>query len=168
MATIQPLEWLGAQAAFVYQLDDNFLGNAGLNTTWISTGGRVALALSKHLKVLGEAGYDRITKSNGSPMQFLAKATGAVAITADRRFYSRPELRLFYTVCEVERGGADRRRRLGPHLHQRLPAVPDRQHLRHAGRDLVVVAPRGLYRCDGVTSLTGGAGRAVCREKAVP
>jgi maltoporin len=99
VATIQPLERLGAQAAFVYQLDDNFLGNPGLNTTWISTGGRVALALSKHLKVLGEAGYDRITKSNGSPMQFLAKATGAIAITADRRFYSRPELRLFYTFA---------------------------------------------------------------------
>jgi maltoporin len=99
VATIQPLERLGAQAAFVYQLDDNFLGNPGLNTTWISTGGRVGLALSKHLKVLGEAGYDRITKSNGSPMQFLAKATGAIAITADRRFYSRPELRLFYTFA---------------------------------------------------------------------
>ena len=99
VATIQPLEWLGAQAAFVYQRDDNFLGNAGLNTTWISTGGRLAVALSKHLKVLGEAGYDQITKSNGSPLQFLAKATGALAISADRKFYARPELRLFYTLA---------------------------------------------------------------------
>jgi maltoporin len=97
VATIQPARWLGAQAAFVYQFDDNFLGNSGLTTTWISTGGRVGFAPTTHFKVLGEAGYDRITKSNGSPMQFLAKGTIAVAICADRRFYSRPEMRLFYT-----------------------------------------------------------------------
>jgi maltoporin len=97
VATIQPIEMIGAQAVFVYQRDDNFLGNAGLNTTWISTGGRLAVAISKHLKALGEAGYDQITKSNGSPLQFLAKATGALAISADRKLYARPELRLFYT-----------------------------------------------------------------------
>jgi maltoporin len=97
VATIQPLEWLGAQGAFVYQRDDNFLGNPGLKTVWISAGGRLGIALAKHLKVLGEAGYDRVAKSNGSEPQFLAKVTGAVAITADRKFYARPELRLFYT-----------------------------------------------------------------------
>jgi maltoporin len=97
VATIQPSRWFGAQAAFVYQFDDNFLGNAGLTTTWISTGARAGFAPTTHLKVLGEGGYDRITKSNGSPMQYLAKATVAVAICADRRFYSRPEIRVFYT-----------------------------------------------------------------------
>jgi maltoporin len=53
----------------------------------------------RHLKVLGEAGYDRVTKSNGSRPQFLAKITGAVAIAADRGFWSRPELRAFATYA---------------------------------------------------------------------
>jgi len=47
--------------------------------------------------LLGEAGYDRVKKSNGSDPQWLAKFTAAVAITADQGFLARPELRLFYT-----------------------------------------------------------------------
>jgi maltoporin len=95
--TIQPLAWLGGQVAGVYQHDNNFLGNPGLKTDWYSAGGRAGLAFAKHAKLLGEAGYDRVTKNNGSAPQYLAKLTGAVAITADRGFMSRPELRLFYT-----------------------------------------------------------------------
>ena len=138
VATIQPLEMARRAGRLVYQRDDNFLGKAGLKTTWISAGGRVGLALTKHLKVLGEGGYDRITKSNGSPMQYLAKATVALAISADRRFYSASGAAPLLHRGEVERGGAHRRRRLGPHLHRRLPAVLTRQHLRRADRDLVV------------------------------
>ncbi|HZL16763.1 MAG TPA: carbohydrate porin [Polyangia bacterium] len=95
--TIQPLAWLGGQVAGVYQYDNNFLGNPGLKTDWYSAGGRAGLAFAKHAKLLGEAGFDRVTKNNGSAPQYLAKFTGAVAITADRGFLSRPELRLFYT-----------------------------------------------------------------------
>jgi maltoporin len=78
----------------------NFLGNAGFTTNWVSTGGRVSFAVIKHLKLLGEAGYDRITKSNGAPLQYLAKGTFAVAIGADRGFWARPELRAFATVAK--------------------------------------------------------------------
>jgi maltoporin len=93
--TIQPTDWLGTQLAGVFQRDD--LGNAGQITKWYSAGGRVGLAFTKHTKALGEAGYDRVDKSNGSDSQYLAKFTGALAITAGKEFLTRPELRLFYT-----------------------------------------------------------------------
>jgi maltoporin len=93
--TIQPSEWLGAQGDFVYQHDD--LGNAGQKTDWISAGARLSCAFTEHAKLVGEAGYDHVKKSNGSDPQMLAKFTIAPAITAGKRFMSRPELRLFYT-----------------------------------------------------------------------
>jgi maltoporin len=93
--TIQPTDWLGAQAAFVYQRDD--LGNAGQKTNWYSAGTRVSYAFTKHGKLLGEAGYDRVEKSNGSEPQWLAKFTIAPALAAAKGFMARPELRLFYT-----------------------------------------------------------------------
>jgi maltoporin len=93
--TVQPLPWLGSQIGLVFQRDD--LGTPGSKTDWYSAGGRIGLAFARHAKLLGEAGYDYIKKNNGSDPQYLAKLTGAVAITADRGFLSRPELRLFYT-----------------------------------------------------------------------
>jgi maltoporin len=93
--TIQPVAWLGLQADLIYQHDD--LGNAGQKTDWFSTGGRFGFAFTKHAKLLGEAGYDRVKKSNGSDPQWLLKLTGAVAITAESGFYARPEIRAFFT-----------------------------------------------------------------------
>ena len=63
--TIQPVEWLGAQAAFVYQRDDT-LGNAGAEHELVSRRADAWPWRSPStLKLLGEAGYDRVTKSNG-------------------------------------------------------------------------------------------------------
>jgi len=93
--TIQPAPWLGGQAAFVYQYDD--LGTEGLKTGWISAGARLTWAPLKYAKLIGEAGYDHVTKSNGSDPQMLTKFTIAPALTTDRGFMSRPEIRLFYT-----------------------------------------------------------------------
>jgi maltoporin len=94
--TIQPVRWLGAQVALVYQRDDLGTGTAG-RTDWYSSGSRIAVAFTKHAKVLGEAGFDRVKKLNGADAQYLAKLTGAVAICADDGFWNRPELRLFFT-----------------------------------------------------------------------
>jgi len=95
--TIQPVAWLGAQLAGVYQRDNNFLGNAGQNTNWYSAGGRVAWGFTKYAKLLGEAGFDEITKSNGAMPQYLAKFTIAPTISTGPGLMNRPELRLFYT-----------------------------------------------------------------------
>ncbi len=94
--TIQPGNgWFGAQAGVVFQHDD--LGNAGQVTNWLSAGGRVSVGVTEHFKVLGEAGFDRVTKSNGSPPQYLSKFTIAPTISTGRGLLTRPELRLFYT-----------------------------------------------------------------------
>ena len=66
-------------------------------TNWYSAGARVSLGVFEHLKLLGEAGYDLVKKSNGADPQLLAKLTPAIAITAGEGLMSRPELRLFYT-----------------------------------------------------------------------
>jgi maltoporin len=93
--TVQPIESLGGQAAFVYQHDN--LGNASSITTWISAGARVAYAPVDHFKLIGEVGYDHVKKSNGADPQMLTKLTFAPAITGGKGFMSRPEIRLFYT-----------------------------------------------------------------------
>jgi maltoporin len=93
--TVQPTDSVGAQVGLVYQRDD--LGNLGSKTSWYSAGGRVSYAFTRHAKLLGEAGYDYVKKSNGSDPQWLAKFTIAPAITAGKGLLARPELRLFYT-----------------------------------------------------------------------
>ena len=94
--TIQPGNgWFGAQVGVVYQHDD--LGNAGQVTNWLSAGTRVSVAFTEYFKVLGEVGFDRVTKSNGSPEQYLSKFTIAPTISSGRGLLTRPELRLFYT-----------------------------------------------------------------------
>jgi maltoporin len=105
--TIQPTAELGAQVAGVYQRDINFLGSDGSTTNWYSAGARISWGFSEHFKVLGEAGFDRVTKSIGSKPQMLGKFTIAPAIAGGRGLLNRPELRLFYTYAiwnEAARG----------------------------------------------------------------
>ena len=127
--------WAGRSAG-VYQHDTNYLGSPGLTTNWYSAGGRAAVAFAKHGKLLGEAGYDRASRSRRDP-QYLAKFTGAIALTADRGFLSRPELRLFYTWAvgtTAATAGVDSGKHLLHDIHQRA----ERLDLRRASRDLVV------------------------------
>jgi maltoporin len=95
--TIQPTPWLGSQVSLVYQRDDMGTGVSGAVTNWYSAGARVGVAMSEHVKLLGEAGYDLVKKSNGADPQLLAKFTIAPALTAGKGFMTRPELRVFYT-----------------------------------------------------------------------
>jgi maltoporin len=93
--TIQPAPWLGGQAAFVYQHD---VANAG-TSDWISAGARVTWAPLKNAKLIGEVGYDHVKRSVSSDQQMLTKLTIAPALTTDRGFMARPEVRLFYTYA---------------------------------------------------------------------
>jgi len=94
--TIQPGNaWFGAQATVVYQHDD--LGNGGQRQDWWSAGGRASVGVTENFKVLGEVGFDRVTKSNGAPPQYLTKVTIAPTLSTGRGLLTRPELRLFYT-----------------------------------------------------------------------
>jgi maltoporin len=95
--TIQPTSWLGTQVGFVWQRDDMGTGVSGAKTDWLSLGSRVAFAPIEHFKVLAEYGWDKVQKTNGSDVQVLHKRTLALAITASRGFWARPELRLFGT-----------------------------------------------------------------------
>jgi len=107
--TIQPTARIGAQVAGVYQRDINFLGAQGQSTTWYSAGARVSVGIIDHLKALGEAGFDRVTKSIGSQPQMLAKGTAALAFAGGMGLLSRPELRVFYTYAiwnEAARGAS--------------------------------------------------------------
>jgi maltoporin len=97
--TIQPTDWFGAQVAGVYQRDDVGTGVSGAVTNWYSAGGRVAVDVVEHFKLLGEAGYDLVEKTNGSAAQSLTKVTFAPAISAGKGFMTRPELRLFGTYA---------------------------------------------------------------------
>ena len=104
----------------VYQHDD--LGNAGQITDWYSAGARVSVAFTEHFKLLGEAGYDRVTKSNGAAPQYLAKFTVAPAISADRGLLDAPGAAPLLHLGDVERGGSDRHRRFGHALHHHQPS----------------------------------------------
>jgi maltoporin len=97
--TIQPTDWFGAQVAGVYQRDDEGTGVSGAVTNWYSGGGRVAVDVIDHLKLLGEAGYDLVQKTNGAPAQTLMKLTFAPALSAGKGFMTRPELRVFGTYA---------------------------------------------------------------------
>jgi len=97
--TIQPLDWFGAQVVGVYQRDDEGTPNPGDVTNWYSGGARASVAFVTHAKAIGEFGYDLVKKSNGSDPQYLAKGTFALALSADKAFMARPELRLFATYA---------------------------------------------------------------------
>jgi len=95
--TLEPLRWLGAQLAFVFQRDD--MEGTAQDADWYSTGGRAALSPLEHLKFLGEIGYDRVKKKNGSDAQELKKFTAAVALSGSRGLLARPEIRGFATYA---------------------------------------------------------------------
>ncbi len=99
--TIQPVDWLGGQFVVIYQRDQNWLGSPGQHTDWYSAGGRLSWAFTAHAKLVGEVGFDEITRNNTSPEQpqRLEKFTVAPTVTTGKGFMTRPELRLFYTYA---------------------------------------------------------------------
>jgi maltoporin len=71
---------------------------SGGSQTWVSMGIRPVYAITQHVKIQGDLGNDRVTPDNG-PTRTLLKASVALTLAMDRSFWSRPELRLFYTYA---------------------------------------------------------------------
>jgi maltoporin len=94
--TVQPTEWFGGQLGLVYQHDDLV---ASGKRDWYSAGTRLSFAIAKNVKLLGEAGFDRVTKTNGAEPQWLSKFTFAPTLAGGRGLMARPELRLYYTYA---------------------------------------------------------------------
>ena len=114
----------------------------GLNTTGYSTGGRVALALTKHSQ--------GARRGRLRPRHEEQRVAHAIPGQGHRRRRdhrrpedsdSRPELRLFYTWARWNEAARTVGVDSGRIYTDVYPQFLTRQHLRRAGRDLVVVAP---------------------------
>ncbi|WP_206955421.1 maltoporin [Trinickia acidisoli] len=82
------------------------LAPSGGSQTWVSMGVRPVYAFTKHIKLQGDIGNDRVTPDNG-PTRTLLKASVALTLAMDRSFWSRPELRLFYTYAHWNKAAQD-------------------------------------------------------------
>jgi maltoporin len=92
---------LGGMVTAVYQKDES---NAG-NQTWTSLGGRVTYGFTQNFKLQGELGHDRV-KPSGGDLRQLTKLTIAPTWAMAPNFWSRPELRLFYTYGKWNKAAA--------------------------------------------------------------
>jgi maltoporin len=88
----QPTTRFGGQAIAMFEQRKSDAGDE----TVTSLGGRVSYAFTRHFKVLGEVGFDRV-KPDGSPERHLTKLTFAPTLSKGEGFMTRPELRLFAT-----------------------------------------------------------------------
>lgn len=85
----------GGQALALLQQDKS----GGGKTTSSTLGGRASYALTKHFKVVGEAGYSQ-KKPDGGATQKLTKFTLAPTLSTGEGFWNRPELRLYVTTAK--------------------------------------------------------------------
>jgi maltoporin len=94
----QATQNFGGQMVGLYE---RFIAPTG-SQTWISTGIRPSYAFTKHIKLQGDVGRDIVTP-DGGPTRTLVKASIALTLAMDRSYWSRPELRLFYTYAHWNR-----------------------------------------------------------------
>ena len=85
---------LGGLLTALYQKDSSNTGSQ----TWVSLGGRVSYGMAEHLKMQVEVGQDWVTPSGGAT-RTLNKITIAPTWALSTNFWSRPELRFFYTYA---------------------------------------------------------------------
>jgi maltoporin len=85
---------LGGMLTAVYQKDESNTGDQ----TWTSVGGRLTYGVSQHFKMQAELGHDRV-KPSGGDTRNLTKLTLAPTWAIAPDFWSRPELRVFYTYA---------------------------------------------------------------------
>ncbi|KQW00637.1 carbohydrate porin [Rhizobacter sp. Root1221] len=86
----------GGQAQVMFQTDRD---EAGVKVDSGTVGGRVSYALTRHFKLVSEAGYSQ-RKADGGATQKLAKFTLAPTLSTGPGFWNRPELRLYVTTAK--------------------------------------------------------------------
>lgn len=86
---------LGGQLTTVYQKDTSNTGDQ----TWTSIGGRISYGVTEHFKMQAELGQDWVSPS-GADTRRLTKLTIAPSWAIASNFWSRPELRFFYTYAQ--------------------------------------------------------------------
>lgn len=84
----------GGQLLGLYERDIAPTGSQ----TWISVGARQSYAFTTHIKGVVDFGHDLVAP-DGGPTRNLNKFTLAAVLAKDRAYWSRPELRLFYTYA---------------------------------------------------------------------
>ena len=85
---------LGGMLTAVYQKDRSNPGDQ----TWMSAGGRVTYGVTQHIKLQGDVGFDRVQPAGGETRNLL-KITLAPTLAMAPGFWSRPEVRFFYTYA---------------------------------------------------------------------
>jgi maltoporin len=74
--------------------------DTGDDGSWVSIGGRYKYYLSTYLNLVLEAGYDQFDPDAvGENTRKLWKATPAIQLSAGKKFWTRPALRLFATFA---------------------------------------------------------------------
>lgn len=91
---------LGGQFLALYEMRSS--PQSGIRQRWTSVGGRIAYAWNDHLKWLCEVGRDTVFPDDG-PRRRLTKITMGPALALNRNFWSRPELRVYYTYARWNR-----------------------------------------------------------------
>jgi maltoporin len=84
------------QSALVWERRDHAAFD-GTDSTWLSLGARPMLFLGDHWRLVGEAGYDRVTNHAARTRGSLWKFTAAMEWTPRSAFFSRPALRAYVT-----------------------------------------------------------------------
>nr|WP_294865759.1 carbohydrate porin [uncultured Pseudogulbenkiania sp.] len=102
--------------AFDWQATPNFGGQLvglyqqdrvdGGTQKWMSFGIRPSYAFTEHFKLVTELGHDRVQPASG-PTRTLTKFTIAPTLAMGKSFWSRPELRLFYTYAQWNQAAQD-------------------------------------------------------------
>ena len=93
----------GGQLLGLYERD---IAPSGASLTWVSMGIRPVYAITRHIKIQGDLGNDRVTPDHG-PTRTLLKASVALTLAMDRSFWSRPEFRVFYTYAHWNKAAQD-------------------------------------------------------------
>lgn len=91
-------DWSGMVTAVYQKQKDNY--------SWLSLGVRPVYHVTDNIKIQAELGMDRV-KPDGGKARTLTKLTVAPTLVAGRGFWTRPEIRLFYTYAKWNKEARD-------------------------------------------------------------